>query len=171
MQLVLPATRSRFLGPAILAAVSVLTLTATLADMPSSTNYRLESFAFTGGRGQSATPPSSTNYTLLASSMGGISDEAATGPNHVLHAGYLVPWASFTTNGRPVILSIWISGGRVYLLWTAVPGATGYHVESTPNVRVGFTIDNTGVRSGQIWNGPIPPASPKFYRVRATSSP
>lgn len=133
---------------------------------PSSANYSLRQYAFTGGNPNSASPVASSNFELTASSMGGISHASMINATSLHHPGYLVPMAWILAH--PDILNIYVAGDRVWLEWAAVTGATGYTVRSSVSMTADFEDDLSGVFSNTVWNAPI--LSPiSFYRIQAHS--
>ena len=164
--------RSEARGTALLSSMmaGALGVVAALAQMPSGANYRLEQYAFTGGRGNSVTPPASSAYKLEACSVGGIADGGVVGAGHRLNPGYLVPWMSLL-GGTPDILALWLEDGRLRLRWFAVTNPAGYRVEAASNLHRGFTPDTSGVYSGETWSCPVPGAAARFYRIVVTNGP
>lgn len=137
------------------------------AAMPSSTNYALVQYAFTGGNPNQA--PTSTSYRLEASSMAGVSYRAITNATMVFYPGYLVPWE--WTLATPELLGISLSNGEIWLTWGAVTNATQYSVQYADTLHLAFTNDPSGTYSNLTWRTPFPSASRRFYRVKATMNP
>ncbi len=68
---------------------------------------------------------------------------------------------------NPPVVAISWGEGSVTLTWEAVPGATGYHVYSSPVIEGPFTEDLSGTYDGPTWTAPA--TGTRFYRVTAVN--
>jgi hypothetical protein len=74
----------------------------------------------------------------------------------------------FTTGSNFVSpeIKLFVFQTELYLYWDPVAGANSYRIYSSNDPHSGYTLDESGQLTGEIWNAPLP-AERRFYRVTA----
>jgi hypothetical protein len=136
---------------------------AARADLSASAGYVLLRGSFTTGIPDLAAPPASANYRLAEGNLGDVSASAIFSAAYLQHPGYLTPTSSIYN--RPSLLSVAVQGGRIWLEWTSIPGATYYVVESAVGTNKYVPVES--VSGVTRWDGEVPVLTSRFYRIKS----
>ena len=75
-------------------------------------------------------------------------------------------WWTTGSSFNPPEIALFIYNADLYLYWDPVAGAGSYTIYSSTDPYNGYTVDESGVLTGELWIAPLP-AEQRFYRVTA----